>query len=87
MKPKGIKTTSGCELESNNGQVLVRLVRTVVYQGIAEQDFYTAHFFVKEGNSWVATETAHSYRTVEDFVKAISESGHFSVALAELKEV
>lgn len=82
---KFIKRPDGYEVTNNDGTVKVVLRRTLVMDGGMESSFYHTVMWVDEGNGWIKVSNMQSYRTKEEFIKAISEAEDFTQAIEEYR--
>lgn len=84
---KGLHTRSGCEAESNDGNVryIVHKVTNFPREGM-EQSVYASNVFVRmQGNSWQqSVDSGRVYSSIDEFIQSISRTPEMSQAYKEL---
>ena len=73
----------GYEVINNDGTIKVALQRTTVMNDSMESSFYHTIMWVKEDKGWTLVNNTESYKTKEEFIKAIEEAEEFSQAYRE----
>lgn len=82
---KFVERPDGYEVTNNDGTVKVALCHTTVMDGSMESGFYYTEMWVLEDGGWIKVSNTQSYRSKEEFLKAIEESGDFSEATSEYR--
>lgn len=80
---KCVKHGNFCEVVTNDEQIKIVLARHVVLDAQAEQEFYATTYFIKEGDGWIKTSTQNTYRSMEEFISALSQTDEFSQAVED----
>ena len=85
--PKYMPTRNGCEVTSNNDDIRICFNHSFSFIDDMEQEHFTAIYFVKEGDGWLRTNTVKPYRSMDDFIRDLSDTEEFTQAIRDYKEL
>ena len=83
----GILHTDGTlEVESNDSQLKITLSRVKILQEEKQCEIFRSAYYVKEGFEWQRTIESANYKTVDEFIEAISHSDEFTEAIHDIEK-
>lgn len=80
---KYIEHGGGCEVISNDGTLKIQLHHATTMEGAMENENYYTEVYIFEDNGWLKTLNSESYRTKEEFIKAIDGAEEFTQAIKD----
>ena len=87
QKPmKYIEHGGGCEVISNDGTLKIELHHATKMEGAMENEFYYTEVYFLEDGGWQRAINSDTYRTKEDFIKAIDGTEEFTQAIKDFEQ-
>lgn len=77
------RLADGAEFISNDEELKIILTRTRVFSGQTDSDFYSIHYYVKEGTGWQKSNSSRSVTTIATMIKELRTVDDFTKAIAD----